>query len=762
MTWSPGEFFHTGRGIKIDHSGLSMILKKRIISTAILIILGFFPCSGIEPDPLPHQQRDFGFGAMEIFQFKNDTSDLTIRDINGDGLDDILFLDNRSSRLQVLVRLPVTGTETELPRLNERFINKGFVLDQWAKTFQLADIDNDQRPDIISIGDQLGLVIHIQEPDGSFRAAVSQDIKGAANLVKLTAVDLDADIDTDILICQPDTAEILWNNGKGEFKTHTSLPFSISGCQESMVADINGDHLQDLLFYPGSKTGSLRVRLGIGRGEFGWEQTLLLPAVQSLGKVEPGGKENKTQLAALLKNGMILRLYEFNWKNQGHLLDQIALLPQRLPLPGVGSKEPPTWLTADFNNDGYTDFCTAAPLLSQVHLYLGGPSGLQPIPAKFDSLTSIKTIQRTANGDLLVFSAAEKAIALHPAKNLAQFPLLFKAPGKPLAAAVGQPQTVFGIFKDKGFQLQVFDAPKPGSPPIQTHDLNIANAPQDMMVITLDGKNHWMLILFMAYEPPTVYRLQEEKLSLLQPDYFRAMSLNLEAKVVTPVGSVKDPQILVSEGGVARLYQWKDEKFHVKRQLNPGRKLAHLTAACFFPDQEKKPGYLVYDETGQDLIWFPDIPQKRTIPIHFREGLQDIVGLAPLYMKNRTGLLLVGTSEVQWLLEKASVPDLETLAEYTSPGENPALWTIFPVTLGNPGRKMLAMLDANNRTLELVGIKDRQLTEELIFEVFQDPGFREPDSTYEPHDLGTGDFNGDNIQDMAILVHDKLIIYLGE
>jgi hypothetical protein len=733
------------------------MVKKNIICTVVLFIAGFLPCFGIKTD----SQRDFGFGAMEIFQFKNDTSYLTIRDMNGDGLDDILFLDNRASRLQVLVRLPVTSSQKELPRLNERFINKGFVLDQWAKTFQAADINGDQRPDIISMGDQLGLVIHIQEPDGSFEKAVSQDIKGAANLVNLEAVDLDGDTYTDILICRQDNIEILRNNGKGEFKTHTTLPFSFGGCQGAIAADINGDHLQDLLFYFGSKTGSLRVRLGIGKGEFGWEQTLLLPAVQSLRKVKLS-KENKAQLAVLLKNGMILRLYEFNWKNQGHPLDQAALLPQRLPLLGVGRKDPPAWLAADFNNDGYSDFCAAAPLLSQVHLYMGGPSGLQPIPGKFDSLTSIKTMQLTAKGDLLVYSAAEKAIALHRAKNLAHFPMIFKAPGKPLAAAVGQPQTVFGIFKDKGFQLQVFDAKKPGFAPVQTHELAIANAPQEMKVIPLDSKNHWMLILFMAYEPPVVYRLQEEKLSILQPDHFRAMSLNLEAKTVTDAGSEKDPQILVSEGGVARLYQWKDEKFQVKRQLNPGRKSARLSAACLFPDQGKNPGYLVYDETGQDLIWFSAPPQKRTIPIHFQEGLQDIVGLAPLRMKNRSGLLLVGASEVQWLLEKAGSLSLKTLAEYTSPVENPALWAIFPVTLGSPGRKMLAMPDSNNRSVELVGIKDQQLTGELVFEVFQDPGFREPDSTYEPHALGTGDFNGDNIRDMAILVHDKLIIYLGE
>lgn len=732
------------------------MLKKHIIWTTVLFIAGLLPCPAVKTD----SQRNFGFGAMEIFQFKNDTSYLTIQDINGDGLDDILFLDNRASRLQVLVRLPGTSSQKELPRLNERFTNKGFVLDQWAKTFQVADINGDQRPDIISMGDQLGLVIHVQEPDGTFTKTVSQYIKGAANLVNLAAVDLNSDNYTDILICRQDNVEILRNNGNGEFKTQTTLLFSSSGCQGAIAADINGDHLQDLLFYFGSKTGSLRVRMGIGQGEFGWEQTLLLPALQSLRKVELNKKE--AHLAVLLKNGMILRLYEFNWKNQGHLLDQAALSPRRLPLLGVGRKEPPAWLTADFNHDEYSDFCVAAPLLSQVHLYMGSPSGLQPIPEKFDSLTAIKTMYLTAKGDLLVFSAAEKAIALHPAKNLAHFPLIFKAPGKPLAAALGQPQTVFGIFKDKKFQLHIFDAKNPGSAPVQTHELSIANAPQEIKIIPLDKKNHWILILFMAYEPPVVYKLQEEKLSLLQPDHFRAISLNLEAKAVTSVGSTKNPQILVSEGGVARLYQWKNDKFHVKHQLNPGRKSARLSAACLFPDKEKKHGYLVYDEVNQDLIWFSAPPKKRIIPIHFREGLKDIIGLAPLSMKNRSGLLLVGASEVQWLLEKASTLNLKTMAEYTSPLENPALWAIFPITLGSPGRKMLAMLDSNNHSIEMVGIKDQKLIEELVFEVFQDPGFREPVSTYEPHALGTGDFNGDNIQDMAILVHDKLIIYLGE
>jgi hypothetical protein len=141
-----------------------------------------------------------------------------------------------------------------------------------------------------------------------------------------------------------------------------------------------------------------------------------------------------------------------------------------------------------------------------------------------------------------------------------------------------------------------------------------------------------------------------------------------------------------------------------------------------------------------------------------------LTGLAMLRIKNSSGILMVGESEIQWLQDGAPALGLEMLAEYVSGMEKPSLWNIFPVMLGSPGRHMAALLDANNRTVELVSFKEGKLIEELVFEIFQDPGFNEQaaESIYEPHDLACGDFNGDNIRDLAVLVHDKLIIYLGE
>jgi hypothetical protein len=731
-------------------------MKKQIIF-AVCLIIEISPWLGAKETP----GRDFGFGSMEIFQFKNDTSYLTIVDMNRDRLEDLLFLNNRASRLEVLIRLPSGSASGQFPQLRERFTDKGFVLDQWTKAFQVADINSDQLPDIISLGDTLGLVIHLQQSDGAFTESASRYIRDAAKLVNLAAADLNGDTHPDLLICRQENAEILWNNGRGEFKTQTPLVFSSGGCQGAIAADINGDNRSDLLFYFSGSNGSLRVRPGIGGGDFGWEQTLQLPPIISLRSValdEGAG----AQLAVLLKNGLILRLYGFQPEPQGHLLERLMVSTHRLPLLGVGQKDAPSWLTADFNKDGFSDFCVAAPLLSQIHLYMGESSGLNPIPRRIDSLSAIQTVKRTQKGDLAVFSAAEKAIALHPAVNIEAFPVFFRAGGKPVAMALGLPSTVFGVYKEKGYQLHLFDATKPGSSPEKTYTLTMANAPEDITVIPLEGKNHWLMILFMTYEPPLAFRVQGDNLTPLHPEQFRAMSLNLEAKTVSPVGTAQQPRLLVSEGQVARLYQWQEDKFRIKMQINPGRKSARLGAACTFPDQEKRPGYLVYDEAGQDLIWFAAAGNQNPHPVHFSEGLKEVTGLAPLDFKGRSGLILVSNSQLQWLQENEEALSWKILGEYTSPAENPSLWSVFPVTLGSPGRKMLALLDSNNRSVELVGKQGQELQDELVFEIFQDPGFREAAPGYEPHALGTGDFNGDKIDDMAVLVHDKLIIYLGE
>jgi hypothetical protein len=370
----------------------------------------------------------------------------------------------------------------------------------------------------------------------------------------------------------------------------------------------------------------------------------------------------------------------------------------------------------------------------------------------------------TGRGDLVVFSEAEKAVAVHKSIDITAFPQFLKITGEPLSMAVGGESTIFVLLKDKdnNLSLALYNALMPGDAAFETYKPGITNAPLAMKVFPLEGDGHWGILFFMPYDKPVMYRLYQGKLTAVPQEFFRAMGSELKPQSVSVVGTAKAQVLMVTESNVARLYRWKQDRFVVEEQLNPRAESARLTSACCFSFEEK--GYLLYDEAGRDIYRFIPGDLKNVLRMHVKDGMDDLSGIAVLQMNKTRGILLVGQSEIQWLHEGALSLHLENLAEYLPETEKSSLWNLFPVSLGSPGRPMAALLDANNRSIELVGYRDGKLVEELVFEVFQDPGFnnRMTENIYEPHELADGDFNGDGIQDMAVLVHDKLIIYLGE
>ena len=336
-----------------------------------------------------------------------------------------------------------------------------------------------------------------------------------------------------------------------------------------------------------------------------------------------------------------------------------------------------------------------------------------------------------------------------------------------MAAACESDSTIFTLFKDKKITLNLFNTWVPDAGPFESYEPGIRNIPLAMKVFPLEGDKHWGILFFMPYDKPVMYRLQKGKITAVTPEHFRAMGSSLKPQAVTAVGSKERQVLLVTEGNVARLYYWRQDRFVVGEQLNPRIESARLITGCLFSSEDEEgKAYLLYDENGQDLYRFlPASPQKIS-HIHIKGDVKELTGLGTLQLKSTPGILLVGQSEIQWLQEGSSSFHLKNLGEYVSGMEKPSIWGLFPVSLGSPGRQMVALLDANNRSVELVSFKEGKLREELVFEVFQDPGFNNQmqmtESIYEPHDLGTGDFNGDNIRDMVVLVHNKLIIYLGE
>jgi len=77
-----------------------------LIKPLVLILLTLFMLfqGGITAQQSSENQRNFGFERREIYQFKKKLSQLAITDMNGDALDDVIFLNNRMSRVEILIR----------------------------------------------------------------------------------------------------------------------------------------------------------------------------------------------------------------------------------------------------------------------------------------------------------------------------------------------------------------------------------------------------------------------------------------------------------------------------------------------------------------------------------------------------------------------------------------------------------------------------------------------------------------------------------
>jgi hypothetical protein len=131
---------------------------------------------------------------------------------------------------------------------------------------------------------------------------------------------------------------------------------------------------------------------------------------------------------------------------------------------------------------------------------------------------------------------------------------------------------------------------------------------------------------------------------------------------------------------------------------------------------------------------------------------------------DRDIIVLLDRTGINEVIGNGTKLDVEVAAEYISPSDDALLSYAKRVKLGAPPRPMVALVDPSNRAIEIVTLQDEELINELVFEVFLTSDFANTGKSRgsEPHDLESGDLNGDGIGDLVVLAHDKLLIYLGE
>lgn len=741
-------------------------MRKGTLAAIIgLMVLGFGMWPGAAGAVDPASDRAFGFGDREIYEFKKDTSRLVFHDINKDGRDDILFLNNRMSRIEVLIRNSPAGNKARngLPALEDAFMSAGFLLDQKTSHLRVLDLNGDQRPDILTAGAHRGLRFYFQNSAGRFESATGPAVKKADQIIQVATADFDNDGGADILVCRRKNGVLLYNDGRGRFRRQLPIEFTAPDCEGVMIGDFNGDDRQDILLRFPEEQLPLRLFLGRPEGGFGWEHPLDIPplrALKSMSLVD----QKADQLLAILKNAVNIRHYELLQAASGEIWEAPTLTATRMVARGAGGKIPMSWTMADVNRDGHQDYCVSAPELSRILVHLGGAQGVNPVPQEISSLRRIKTMGVDGQGDLYVFSPAENAVACHPSGAYAAFPTFVDLDGSPLMMDVSPwSEGLFSIVKRKRNRLYFSWSHRQGEKRSVPIDIPADQAPEAMRVFPV-SRDRWGVVLFSPLKKPVMYLWNGRSLDPVTKKQLRALGAGLTPADISMVGTAADPGVIISEGQAARLYRFNGKRFEIIRQYSLPDENAVLKFGVQAKGPNGVPGVLFYNKNGNELCWFPEDETRETLSVTLTDAFPGLGGIVPLDTPKGQAFLLPGKSETRWVRADAETYTLKTLSGYTSRAEDPKLWNIYPLKLGTPPRSMAAALDAKNASVEVLSVQGGALTEEVSFKVFQGPQFnREKERWYyEPREVASGDVDGDGLMDLGILVHDKLVIHLGE
>jgi|GEM_PF-3716470 len=202
------------------------------------------------------------------YQYKNTPiSAFLLKDLNHDQLDDIVFLNPDTQSVDIVFSKP--NQQFEVVSLVPSFAPLVSVPFNGEDILRLADLNGDDRLDIVLIFGNKYLASAIAKPDGSFdflNFVLSIDL-GQDKLTDIALKDINGDQKTDLLFSHQTTdiygqssgpGPILWlaGLGDGNFNSACSgepyclLPSSNkgSGVLDLLIKDLNHDQKEDILY----------------------------------------------------------------------------------------------------------------------------------------------------------------------------------------------------------------------------------------------------------------------------------------------------------------------------------------------------------------------------------------------------------------------------------------------------------------------------------------------------------------------------------
>jgi hypothetical protein len=743
--------------------------------------------------------NSFGFGGPEIFPIDNDISLLHAADLNGDGLNDLIVVNNARSKINLLynqtgatnlARQPKLETK---PKINDlppdaRFRIESIASEKRIASLVVADLNGDGRPDIAYYGEPKELVVLYNEGTNGWSAPKRWPIDdGQLDANALSTGDLNGDGRTDLILLGENCVYLLTQKADHTLDEPQKIPFS-GDLKAAQVLDIDGDGRSDLLLVNWESPTPFRFRLQDETGQLGAENYFTLPPIRSY-CADQFEQNQKTYIVTIAQNSGRAQISNFTRKPAEPLSGAFRQGQfQVLPLAKT-DKARRGLLWADVDGDGLPDLLVAEPESGQISISLQRRDGTLAPAKKFSTLAGVTDLavadwDGDGKPEIFMLSADERQVGVTrlDEKGRVPFPTLIPVDGKPLALTVGRlspgQKPTLAILVDSDGKRSLVTRTADGKSTTKKLSESFKSNPSTMVFhdVNQDGLND--LVVLIPYEKVKVL-LQNSggdgftELDVAPPGGV----LELPWLAMADVDGDGKEELLLSQKNFLRAVVLKKEMsdqtstnrsdwvFTVKEQINGAASNSRLVAAAAVPNGTNTiPSLFLLDAERKSLtLCERDKSGVWQVVRNIRLPVSDFSALQPLALGAKTpnSVAFLGLNSVAWMPLSGDVWEFTQLDGYETPIKDGFLHDVVAGDLNNDGRKDLVFMETSKNYLDLVIFDaNHKLIPANRWQVFEERTFRgRRNDLPEPREAVVTDVTGDGKNDLVIIVHDRILVY---
>ena len=742
----------------------------------------------------------FGFSGPEIFPIDPDISLLHVADIDGDGLKDLIVVNNERSKINILFnRTGKTNVTTdslvvEKPKINDlppdaRFHIESIASEKRIASMVVQDLNGDGRPDIAYYGEPKELVVLYNQGSNTWSAPKTWPIDdGQLDGNALVAADLNGDGLTDLILLGENCVYFLPQKPDHTLGEPQKIPFS-GDVKAVQVLDVDGDGRNDLLLVNWESLTPFRFRLQDASGQLGPEIYFTLPPIRSYW-ADQLEQNQKTYVVTIAQNSGRAQISDFVKKPAQKLSGNFSEGQlQVLPLNKT-DKSRRGLLWADVNGDGLADLLVAEPEAGQISVYLQNTNGTLGPAKKFSTLAGVTDLAVADwNGDgkpaIFMLSADERQIGVTrlDEKGGLPFPTLIPVEGRPLAMAVGKlrpgAKPTLAILTDMDGKRMLVTCTADGKSTTQKLSDDFKSNPAEMVFHDADQDGLNDLVILIPYEKVKVLLQNSGKKTgftevdvappggVLEQPWLATADIDGDGKpeLLLAQKNFLRAVVLTKTGDAGTSTNGNGWAFTVKEQINGAASNSRLIGAAAVPngtnavdslfllDAERKA--LTLCERDKAGAW--QVVKNIELPV------SDFSDLQPLAMGGKTpnSVAFMGLNSIGWMSFTGDIWEFSELDGYETPIKDGYLHDVVSGDLNNDGRKDLVFLETAKNYLDLVIFDaNHKLVPANRWQVFEERTFRgRRNDLPEPREAVVDDVTGDGKNDLIIIVHDRILVY---